>query len=833
MLLLAWRGVRHNTGRYVATLVAILTGVSFFAASGFLGDRVVDSLEGDTRAQFGAVDLAVVAEEDDEALFSSETLRLPGPVADEITGVDGVDGFALLLSGEVAVRTPAGDVAAEGATGRLWIDDEPLNPLELIEGRGPAAVGEVAIDRGLADDLDLAVGDDTTVLSIAGEAPATVVGITAFGDSDSIDGGGTISIPAAVAPAWLAGGSAEYDGVYLRGSGAQADLLARVEPLLPAGFLAKTGDAFLQDKIDELGEIGRFLTRGLQGFAVLAVLVGGFVIYNTFNVLVAQRLKELAVLRAVGATPRQVRRALRFEGVVIGVVGSVLGVVAGVGFLFLLDWTLTRFGVELPGSGLVLTPRSVVQPILLGTVVTVASVMIPARRAARTEPIEALRDAAVEASPASRRRLAFTIVVGAASVAALLFGTGVRTIGAGLFGAFVATIAAGPILAVLAARITRPVMSRLGLEGRLASDNTARNPQRTAITANALLIGVFLVTLVSVAGTSIKEWVVGELDEIESADFVLASDGGSLDDGLVGDIRSIDGVEVVEPFRQDSVVIDGRPIVVSAAGVDTLDTLVDITDVRAVDGSLDELAPGTMAAGPDLGLEVGDTATLSDLSGNSVELAVVAVLELGQDVSYVGSLVVDDDLDRLAGPSAPTVAFIDVASGFGGESVDAVEAQIEARPDLQLVDGNIIGKLVGQVFDFVINAVNGLLGMSVAVAVIGIVNTLSLSIFERRRELGLLRVVGMLDRDVQRMVRLESILISVLGTVVGIALGLFSGWILLRSIQRLSDVAIPMNWAVGRVALILVIGIALGLLASLLPSRRSTRLDVLDAVKAT
>ncbi len=830
MLLLAWRGVRHNTGRYIATLVAILTGVSFFAATGFLGDRVVDSLEGDTRAQFGAVDLAVLPQEDEEALFSSETLRLPGTVADELTTIDGVDGFALLLTGEVAVRTPSGGIAAEGATGRQWVDDEQLNPLELTDGRGPVADGEIAIDRGLADDLDLTVGDQTVVLSIAGESPVTVVGITAFGDSDSIDGGGTISVPAATAPAWLAGGAVEYDGLYLRGPGSQQELLDRVEPLLPAGFDATTGDVFLQDKIDELGEIGRFLKRGLQGFAVLAMLVGGFVIYNTFNVLVAQRLKELAVLRAIGATPRQVRRALRFEGLVVGLLGSALGVVAGVGVLFLLQWVLTRFDVELPGSGLVLTRSSVLQPILLGTVVTVVSVMIPARRAARTEPIEALRDAAVETSPYRVRRLVFTVVLGVASLVALLFGSGVRTIGAGLFGIFVATIAAGPILAVLTSRLTRPAMSRLGLEGRLASDNTARNPQRTAITANALLIGVFLVTLVSVAGTSIKDWVVGELDEIESADYVLASDGGTLDDELIDGLLAIDGVEMVEPFRQESVVVDGRPALISTAAVDTL---VDITDIDATEGSLDRLTAGTMAAGFELGISLGDTVTVTDANGASIDLEVVALLEPGQDAGYVGNLVAVEDFDRLVGPSDPTVAFVDVANGVSSESVEAIEAATETRPDLQLADGNFLGRLVGQIFDFVINAVNGLLGMSVIVAVIGIINTLSLSIFERRRELGLLRVVGMLDRDVQRMVRLESILISVLGTVVGIALGLFSGWILLRSIQRLSDVDIPMNWAIGRVGLILVIGIALGLLASLLPSRRSTRLDVLDAVQAT
>lgn len=830
MLKLAWRGVRYNTGRYIATLVAIMTGVSFFAASGFLGDRVVDSLEGDTRAQFGAVDLAVVRSETPDDLFSNEELRLPGTVADQIIAVDGVDGVALILTGQMALLDGSNEVVAEGATGRLWVSDVELNPLELTVGRGPETVGEIAIDRGIAKDQGLSVGDETVVLSIAGDASVTVVGITNYGDSDSIDPSGTISVSPQAAAAWLAGGNVEYQEVYLRGSASQQELFDRVSPLLPVGFQAELGDEFLQDKIDEIGQIGTFLKRGLQGFSVLAMLVGGFVIYNTFNVLVAQRLKELAVLRAIGATPKQVKRALQFEGIVVGLLGSALGVVAGVGFLYILDFILTRFGVELPGSGLVITTSAVVQPILLGTIVTVLSVMIPARRAARTEPIEALRDAAVEASPYARSRLIFTAGLALISTVLLAFGNNAWSIGAGLLGVFVATISAGPILAVVAAKITKPAMSKLGLVGRLASDNTARNPQRTAITANALLIGVFLVTLVSVAGTSVKDFVVQELQKIESADFFLASEGGSLDDTLVESLGAVDGVEVVEPFRREALVIDENPTLVSTANVETL---LAITDIRTIDGSVDDLTPGSIAVGPDLVANIGDVVSVTDATGGSLSLRVVAVFEPGLDLEFVGNLVHEDDFDSLVGQTAPTVAFIDVETGFKSESVEAVEDHIKARPDLQLVDGNTIGKLVGSIFDFMINAVNGLLGMSVAVAVIGIINTLTLSIFERRRELGLLRVIGMLDKDVQRLVRMESILISLLGTAIGVVLGLFSGWVLLQSIQRLSDVDIPMNWAIGRVALILVLGVALGFFASLIPSARSTRLDVLDAIQAT
>lgn len=830
MLKIAWRGVRNNTGRYIATLVAIMTGVAFFAATGFLGDRITDAVEGDTRARFGQVDVAVAPESTDDTQYLQEALRVPGPVATQIVAVDGVDGFAFVLAGPIAVRDAQGEIVAEGATGRQWISDEVLNPLELAEGRGPAAANEIAMDRGLAEELAVSVGDEITVLSIAGENPSMIVGITQFGDSDSMDGpGGTVSVSTAVGADWLGGGDVAYDEVYVRGSGSQQDLADSIAPLLPAGLVADTGDDFLQSKIDEIGAFVRIIRTALQGFAALAMIVGGFVIYNTFNVLVAQRVKELAVMRAIGATPKQVRRALRFEGIVVGLLGSAAGVLLGVGFMFLLDFVLQRFGVNLPGKSLVIRPVSIIFPILLGTVITVISVMIPARRASRTEPIEALRDAAIESSPYSRKRLIFTVVAFVAALALFFAGTHAAHIGIATFLLFAATIAAGPVLAVLAAKVSKPVLSTLGIEGRLASDNSARNPQRTATTANALLIGVFLVTLVSVSGTTVKDYVLEALEGIESADFLLASDGGTLDQELISTISEVDGVEIVETFRREAVSVNGQPSLVATVDIETL---IDITDITELEGSLADLVPGTIAVKRDQDIALGDTVTINDANGDALDLTAVAVLDYAIDVEAVGNLLHDSDFASLVGDTAPTVAFIDTKAGLRTESIDAIESETEARPDLTLTDGNALGKAIGSAFDFMINAVNGLLGMSVLVAVIGIVNTLTLSIFERRRELGLLRIVGMKDRSVQRMVRIESILISILGTVIGAVLGVFTGWALIQAISRLvDDVDLAMNWAVGRVLLVLVVGVLLGILAAWLPAKRSTRLDLLEAIQ--
>jgi putative ABC transport system permease protein len=843
MLKLAWRGVRFNKGRYIATLIAILTGVAFFTATGFISDRVIVSLEGDVNREFGPVDVAVVpVEQSGDAGNLTEQARIPGSAADEILAVDGVDAGAGVLTGSIGFLGADGKPFAKDATGRLWVEDAQLNPLDVTEGRAPAAAGEIAVGKGLASAHDMTVGQKVTVLTLAGQFPATVVGITKFGSADSIDASGTVSLARQNAFDWLSSGQVEYQSLYLRGSPSQADLTAAVAPVVPSGFEAQTGDQFRADQREATGGIGRVLKNALQGFAILALLVGAFVIYNTFSVIVAQRLREIAVLAAIGATPKQIRRSLRWEGVVVGLLGSILGVVTGIALAYLVIVVLQALGVALPGGGIVIKPTTVIYGVLIGTVITVASVMIPARRASRTEPIEALRDAAVETVAISRGRVITTVVLLALGMAGVLLGTSAATVGFGALLLFVGVIVAGPVIALWGTRLVTPAMSRLGLEGRLAADNTARNPKRTATTANALLIGVFLVTLVTVAGTSAKDFVVGELNKIDSADYLVVSDGGTLDKTFVGNLESVKDVTKVSPFRRESVTIDGKASLLSTADIAAI---TDIADVTVATGSLDDLRDGTIAvtdAGGDgaIGVganaknsaKVGDTVTVVGNDGRSADLKVVATIKLSIDSSQVGSLVTPGTFDQLVGDTAPTVAFLDVASGAQTETKDAIEQQANLRPDITVTEGNAIGRLIGSVFDFLINAVNGLLLMSVVIALIGIINTLSLSILERRRELGLLRVVGMTDRRVQRMIRLESVLIAGLGTVTGLVLGAFVGWGLIGAISRNTDAGLSTSMPFGQLGIVLVAGIALGLLASLIPARRSTRLEVLDSIAA-
>ena len=836
----------ENIGRYIATLVAIITGVAFFTATGFVGDRVTSALEGDAARQYANVEVAVVVDGSDAGSDFADELRIGGDVADAIAALPEVDAVGGDLTGSVAFLGADGDTFANSATGRLWIEADDLNPIDLDDGAAPLGDAEIAVDKGIASGEGIEIGDQVTILTLAGPFPATVVGITSFGGADAQDQGGTVSISPVNAFDWLNSGQVEYEALYVQGNVDEGPLQEAVEPVVPPGFVTQTGTEFIEDKQNEVGGFGRTLKIGLQAFAILALFVGAFVIYNTFSVIVAQRLRELAVLAAVGATPKQLKRSLRFEGLVIGLVGSALGVVAGFGLAFLLILLLDALGFALPGSGITISPAVVVQGLVLGTVITFLSVMVPARRAAKTEPIEALRQSAVESPSLTKRRVITSLVLIGFGVAGMLFGSTGGNIGLSALLLFIGVIVAGPLIAVIGTKAFRPLLHRFGLEGRLAADNTARNPQRTATTANALLIGVFLVTFVTVAGTSLKDFAVAEINSLSSADYVLISDGGTIDDQLIGDLEGVDGVEAVVPFRREVVSVQGGSggdggggagvgtDAPSAVSTGDFAAMQAIAGIEAVEGSFDDLGPDQVLMKESDGVDypIGSTVTFTSSQGNAVELEVVGTINSTIDTSLTGNLVDAETFDAFVGETAPTVAFMDVVSGAQTDTEDAIDDIISLRPDIQVIEGNAIGQLIGGVFDFLINAVNGLLLMSVVVALIGIVNTLSLSILERRRELGLLRVVGMVDRRVRRMVRIEAVLISALGTLTGIALGAFAGMATILSIDRLSDANIAFNIPWTWLLIVLVLGVLLGFLAALIPAKRSTRLEVLDAIQA-
>jgi len=424
------------------------------------------------------------------------------------------------------------------------------------------------------------------------------------------------------------------------------------------------------------------------------------------------------------------------------------------------------------------------------------------------------------------------VVLGVLGLAAMLFGSNPGLIGLGVVLFVAAVLVGGPHIASIGARLARPLLSRFGIEGRLAVDNSVRNPKRTAATANALVIGVFLVTLVAVVGTTVKDFAVGQLATLQSADYLVVSDGGTVDDAFVDQLSGVEGVQQVVPFQRQAVTIDGTPAALSTGDIAALRK---VANIQVSSGSLDRLGPGTIAVAEDDKAPrlVGSTVTVTNDAGASTDLKVVAVIGTSLDSGAVGNVVDQSTFTSIEGDVAPTAAFVDTADGAQTDTKEAIETLADLRPDITVTPGNQLGQTLSGIFDFIINAVTGLLLMSVLVALIGIINTMSLSILERRRELGLLRIIGTTDDRVKRMIRLEAVLISLLGTLTGLLAGVVVSLCLTVSINRLTNVAITPHAPFIEIVVILVAGVVLGFVAALLPARRSTRMSPLEAVQAT
>lgn len=835
----ALKSLRANATRLVATAVAVVVGIGFLAAGLMLTDAVQAGLTGTADQRYQGIDLAVTG-----GGVSAEMGFRQGIPAETLEQIRNTEGVAA-ADGETAVnvrlRRDDGTSVSLRTQGRSWISDDQLNPLTLIEGNAPVVAGEVVIDRGLAGDAGVGVGDEVTLQTPIGLYDATVVGISEFGRSAAIDDGGTISFPQDEALE-VFGSTAGYSAVLVRTDDDPSTVARVLESTLP-GMEVFTRDAFIEDATRVAEQIVSFLRPVLQGFAYLALFVAAFVIFNTFSVVVVQRFRELALIRAVGGTPAQVRRSLLVEGLGIGLAASAVGLVAGALIALFVQWVLGRFDVVLPGAGVKVTVWTVVLCMVAGTVVTVLSVLVPAFRAGRTKPVEAMRSSAVDTSGTSVVR---AVIGGAFLVLSIIFLTINQVVNAawywiapgGLF-LFLGVFVGGPLLARLFAIVASPVMRRMGMTGRLAADNSVRNPRRTSTTSNALVIGLFLVTLVTVSGEALKVYAVGELNKRSSSDFVVASIA-TIPEELVAAIDGIDGVSATAPLRQAQTVDEWGMEVFFSAG--DLDDLAETAGISELAGDIDAITSGVAMAVPDMdsalgidsggapmglnGEQVGYVYRLRAADGSIVEVPVEAIVRGQLDSLFIGPIVSDETLETLVGEQPVNMVFVRTEPGRADAVGPEIERALGDYTGVEVLPGNFIGQIVSTVFDFLIGAVNGLLGMSVLVALVGIVNTMTLAIFERRRELGMVRALGMTRQQVGRMVRAEAVLIGLLGTVVGVGSGVLLSWVVVSS---LGDIGLSFNWI--RVVLIFAVGVAVGVVASILPARRATRLDMLEAMK--
>ncbi len=622
------------------------------------------------------------------------------------------------------------------------------------------------------------------------------------------------------------------------------ELSARIDTALGAGtYEVQTGEQNTVSQQQQFREDLSFFNTFLMAFAFVALFVGTFIIYNTFSILVAQRTRDMAMLRAIGAGRRQLLRSLLFESVAIGVVAGAVGLLAGVGMSYLLKGLLGAVGLEIPSGSTVVSSGTVITSLVVGIAVTVVSALAPAIKASRVKPIAALRDVNVDRSAVSATRAGAGLLVTGAGVAAFAAGVvgdsgnALTLLGVGALTVFVGVIVLGPVISRPVVRLLGwPIGKLSGVTGELARENASRSPKRTAATASALMVGVALVGFITILAASTKASVAEGIDRSFRADYVLDSgayDEGGLTPAVADELRGLPEVDAVAAVRLTPAEIDGASGMIRATDTSIISQLFDMEET---DGLLSDVGPGEVAVKDDAaiahGWTVGSVIPVSFARTGEVPLTVAAVFTSapggGDDSSYIVDLStyeanVTDVYDQMLFVSA--VDDVDAAT-----SRAAIEAALVAYPNASLQDQAQFKESITSDIDRMLNLIYGLLLLAVVIALIGIANTLALSIHERRREIGLLRAVGMARGQVRGSVRWESVLIALLGTALGALIAVGGAWGIVQALadQDITTFAVPGL----QLAVITLLAGGAGVVAAVGPARRAARLDVLDAINA-
>jgi putative ABC transport system permease protein len=845
MWLVTIKGLLAHRVRLVLTTLSVVLGVAFVAGTFVLTDTMSSVFDDLVRGGAGTIDVLVRAENPSGGNGVEDLdvapLPIPESILDDVLAVDGVEraeggieGYALIVRPDGEPITPMGPPTL----GAGWTEEGRT----IREGgRAPSRPDEVVVDATTADRNELHPGDRVTIVfSATPPREFTVVGISSMDRGDNLAGATLAEFEPRTAQEVLdLPGSYTSINVWAQDGVAHDTLVGRLEVALPAGFGAITAAAWADELMTSIDEALGFITTMFGIFAAIALVVGAFIIANTFSITVLQRTREFALLRSLGASRRQIVGSVVGEAVVVGLLASFLGVLAGLGLAVGLNALLQAFGIDMPSGTLVLRPRTVAVALAVGLVVTVVSSLLPARRAAAVHPMAALREVNIQAYRPSRLRLAGG--VGAAGVATALVGmaavlqpenAGVL-VGLGAMLALIALAAVGPSL-------TRPVLrlfggsgARFGAVGRLARSNSLRTPRRTWTTAAALTIGLALVSSVAVLASSMKVSASEAIDGTLRADAIItassAMTGGSVPPVLARELAASPEVGAISPLRGGAGRIDGERAAVLAVDPGTWDAVAITT---FTDGSFAQLAsPGTLAADAEqaaaLDLAVGDVLPAVFPASGPTELRIAAIYEPDQLLS--GWLVsIDTHAELFPRPVDAAV----LVAGAPGASTEAVIASIDriaaTYPSVLVQDQTQYRDSVAGQVDRLLALVTALLGMALFIAILGIMNTLALSIHERTHEIGLLRAVGMTRRQVRSMVRWEAVTVALLGAFVGMVLGVTFGWATTRALadEGLGAFVLPVGQLLGAGVLAALAGV----LAAILPARGAANLDVLRAV---
>ncbi len=848
MISITARSLWARKRRLVATLLAVGLGVAFLAGTLLLSDTLRANFDRLFTQANGSTD--VVLRGATKVGTESGPGARTGVGADLLQRVRDVPGVAdaqpyLEGYGQLLGRDGK-PIGGNGPPTRAanWISDPALNPYRLVQGHAPRADDEVVINRGAARTGHLALGATTTLLTPQ-PLRVHIVGITTFGTADGFGPSTFTGMTLHAARAHLAGpGPAELTQILVRASpGVPAqELAARVRPVLPAGVQAITGAQLAAENLDAInsGFLG-FLSAGLTAFAAVALLVAAFSIYNTFSILAAQRGRESALLRALGGSRRQLAVAGLAETLVVGVIGSVAGWAGGIGIAALLKGVFDGFGFALPAGGLVLRTSSSVLAVTAGVAATVLAGVLPVLRASRVPPLAALRELAAEPARVSRIRSVLGLLLIAGGAGAVIAGTTGGGQGAALAGA-VGTLAGFVVLGPVAVRpaaavLGAPIAALRGVGGRLARDNALRNPRRTAATASALMVGVAVAAMFTVTGASLKASAAHGVDTALTADLVVDQAGYGGSAGLAGfspqlaaDLGRLPSVGVAAGVSRGSVLLDGQARTIAAADPGRISEVVNL---GLTAGSLGAVDAGSFAvsakAAADQHWRVGSTVPVVYPDGFRGRLRVAAIFDhpdITGDYLFAAA-----GWAPHAGQALNSMVLIKLKPSVRlGSAQAAVTAATAAAGQQRVQDRDQYLASATSGVNTILGLVYVMLALAIVIALMGVANTLSLSIHERTRELGLLRALGQTRAQARGMIRWESVIIAVFGTAGGVILGTFLGWAVVRSS---SSTALGMFAAPPlQLVLFLVLGALTGILAGIRPARRAARLPLLPAIAA-
>lgn len=842
MLTTTLKNLRARKFRLVTTGFAVLLGVAFVTGTLVLTDTVATSLDNLFADIFDETDGYVRAEAPFDGDDRAGEVRplIDDSLVEVVRDVDGVALAAPDVLGYAQVVGADGEPAVDAQRGpptfgTNWVDDERLNAFDIAEGRAPAADGEVVIDAYTADEGDLSVGDRTRVITAGGIVEVDIVGIVRFGEVDS-PGGTSWAAFTTEAAQRLVGQPEKLSGITVLAEDgvSEAELRDRIAAALPPDHEAITGDELTEENQDALQGFIDIFRNIMLAFALIALFVGSFIIYNTFSILVAQRTRETALLRAIGASRRQVMGAVLLEAVVVGVVAAVLGMFAGIGLAVGLQALLASFGVEFPSSGLTIKAATVIWALVLGVLVSVFAAWFPARRGSRVPPIAALRDVAFEQPSRSRLRLGLgglLLVAGMLSLFGGLSGGELAAVGFGALLILLGVAALGPLAARPVAGLLGHAVALRGMSGTLARENAIRNPKRTATTASALLIGVTLVAFITIFASSAKASIDEVFDEQFTGDFVLDAGGfgfGGAPIAMAEELRRLPEVDAVSALRAASAQVDDDSTFLQA--LDSAE-IGRIADIGVIEGDLADLREDGIAVfaeeAEDNGWEIGTTLSLAFAEGDRTEVTVEVLYENDE---LARRYFVDTSVFAANLPfQFDSLVFLALADGTSlDEARPAIEAVTEQYPNVEMQDRDEFIEAQAGFIDGVLAMVYVLLSLAIVIALFGIANTLALSIVERTRELGLLRAVGMTRGQLRAMIRWEAVIIALFGTIGGLAVGTFFGWAVM---EALADEGLTaFNVPVTQLLVIAVLAGFFGVVAALAPARRAARLNVLDAI---